>query len=646
MLIAPEFIASRLSDRCLLLQRMIVDRSKDTQELYWRATAAGSNVSAGRAELGPDGLLVQPNTALCFDTYFNAFFESLWRRHTTLGPLTLRVRVDGPCILRVHRRAGASSRLQQERVVTAGGTVEMTLADHAVSFRQHGLLWVEMVTGDRAVSFLEGSWFAEDAEPACVKLSAVFCTFNRERQLGSILDSIAADPAVAALLTRVFVVNQGRPGLARMAPVLDAVSILGNQLHIVEQANFGGSGGFGRGLLEALDDPAITHAVLLDDDITLEPDSLLRMAAFFALARTDIVVGGHMLDSVKPTTLYEAGAIISDRHWAFTPRHHSRDLVDPDVLEVLTHPIAVHYNGWWCCGIPLSIVREHGMPLPCFIRGDDLEFGLRLHQAGVTTVAVPGIAVWHDPFYLKTGGWHTYYETRNILIAIALHQPFERSEVFRRMARIVAMSLLTYRYYNAALILQGIRDFLAGPGILQASPQALHASLNVLRQRYPGLATPRSVVLEPQRLTRSPRRTASFLLTLGRLTVRNALVATKTGFSQPRLLPFDDLVWPRMRGVEHVAVERWWDEELPTFRRSRESFRALAWEAAGLLLRLYRSAPSQVARWQAALPSLTSDVFWRRYLGMGTGSETTPPVGRTQASAYDDIRVEPLKSLT
>ncbi len=598
---------------------MITDRPNDVRDLYWRASPAVPNSGGGRVEAGPNGLSMQPNTVLSFDTYFNAFFETLWRRHTRLETLTLRIRIKGPCTVRVHRRLGNATRLPYERVFEAGGAIAISLSNPGANFRQHGLLALELTTGDQPAAFLEGAWFAEDADLAAIGLSAVFCTFNRERDLGRILDAIAADPAVAQCLARVFVINQGRPGLAGASPVKDAASRLGDQLRIVEQDNFGGAGGFGRGLLEALDNPGTTHAVLLDDDIGLEPDSLLRMAAFFALARTDIVVGGHMLDSIQPTMLYEAGAIVSDRHWTFQPLHHSRDLVDREVLEMLSHPIAVHYNGWWCCGIPLSLVREHGMPMPCFIRGDDMEFGLRLHQAGVVTVSVPGIAVWHEPFYVKVGGWHDYYETRNMLIAASMHHPVDRWEVTRRMGRHLAMALLTFRYYKTALILRGIRDYLAGPAILEAAPQPLHAGLGLVRKRHPDAATARSVVLAPQLLTRPPTSTAAFLLTLARLVVRNAVVPTRV--TPPRLLQLKDLAWYRMRGVEHIAVETWWNDDLPTFQRSRERFRTLAAESARLLLRLYREAPSQARRWQAASPLLTSEAFWRRYLKMAPSSK-------------------------
>ncbi len=55
--------------------------------------------------------------------------------------------------------------------------------------------------------------------------------------------------------------------------------------------------------------PAEVISKWLEDtaSLRLEPESLLRMAAFFSLAREDLVIGGHMLDGMQTTRPYKAG---------------------------------------------------------------------------------------------------------------------------------------------------------------------------------------------------------------------------------------------------------------------------------------------------------------------------------------------------
>ncbi len=615
----------------LPLQPFLTACSADRRELYWRL-----HQPAGAApDLGAQAeatLHARPGATLSFDSYFNSFFESQWRRYTALSALVLQVVVQGEAVLRVFRRV-ANHRVLLLQQDIRSGLNEICLNDRAINFRQHGVLSVDLVARASGVTFVSACWMGEDVPQAAVGLAAIFCTFNREAALARCLDSLGADAGALARLARVIVVNQGRPGLARHPAMAEAVHRLAGKLVLIEQGNHGGAGGFTRGLLAAMDDPALTHVVLLDDDIEIEPGSLARMTAFFALAKRDVVLGGHMLDMIHPATLYEAGAIISDRHWAFLPQHHGRHIGNPDTLEALSHPAPVHYNGWWCCGFPIALLQEHGLPLPCFIRGDDLEWGLRLHNRGVPTVPMPGIAVWHEPFYLKLGGWQLYYETRNMLVAAALHLPADRAATVRRLARQVVRHLLTFRYYSTALLLDGIQDFLAGPGIMRAEPLAVHAGLAARKAEFPDAGVPRERVLAKQLLRPAPRTTPGSLALLARLVVRNALARTQP--IPPRQIAVEDLDWMAMSGVEHVAVETWWDNDKPSFHRSREHHRALLLRGARLLLRLYREGPATTAAWQAAFPELTSVPFWQSYLKLAPARALQPRAEPASACQAD-----------
>lgn len=607
-------MANRRPTQGLLLQQFVVERSVPKRSLYWQAF---SNDVTTRLQIDrtPAGeLLIGSGTTLSFDTYFNAFFEGPWRRATNLGTLKLRVEAEGPYVLRVFRRALGQRVLIAEHVVSDDVT-ETSFADESSSFRQHGVLSLEIIARGNPVLWRSAAWFADQELSQSVGLALVFCTFNREADIARVLQVITQNAAVLQHLARIYVVNQGRPSLDANPAIAAAKSQIGPKLQIIEQDNFGGAGGFSRGLLATLDDPEITHAVLLDDDIEIEPDSILRMASFYRLAKADIVIGGQMLDGAQPTRLYEAGAVISERHWAFEPQHHGDDLRNAEIFERLNQPNPVHYNGWWCCAFPLSLIRRVGLPLPCFIRGDDVELGLRLHQQGVPTVSWPGIAVWHEPFYLKLGSWQLYYETRNMLIAAALHQPFERWPVVRRMMRHLLVHLLTFRYYSSALILKGINDFLKGPQILQGPPQTLHASLNQYRERYPAYVTSRGQVVHKQPANRpAPRSRGSFIRLLVTLLLHQLIAPTRA--APIRLLPVEQFTWPMMRGVEHVAVETWWDRDLPTFRRSREDFRSIIGECVRTAWRLFRRGPESAASWRTGFPGLVSVQAWKRYLGI------------------------------
>ncbi len=599
--------------RPLVLQRVPTDRPLPVRELYWRhEPPSGTDAPAVGPVLDEHGAItVGRGATLRFDTYFGAFFETQWRLHTSLRRLGLQLRLSGRFEVRVLRHAHGRSTLLH-RSVTDRAELVVPVPEAGAHFRQHGMVHFELTALDHGATLREACWVAPGEPAIPVGLAAILCTFNRQAEVARVLETLAADPAVLSRLARVIVVSQGEPGLATQASLAPVVARLGARLTVIEQANFGGAGGFGRGLLAAIDDPLVDHAVLLDDDIVLEPDSLLRMSSFLSLAREPIGVGGHMLDAVQPTRLYEAGARIGERNWSFEPEHQDLDLSVPAHLHRLGEPRPVHYNGWWCFGFPLSLLERMGMPLPCFIRGDDTEFGLRLHEAGIPTVPVPGLAVWHEPFYLKLGGWQLYYETRNVLVAMALHRPGQRRANTRRMARQVLVHLLTYRYYSTALVLRGIEDFLHGPDVFRDDPAIRHAALGGLRREHPVRSVSRSTVLRPMPVPTLPRTRLGYAWALGRALLRNALVPARQG--PPACVCVDDFGWVSMLGVDRVALETWWDAELPDLRRSRDEFRALARRTARLLLALHREGPGMEARWRAAAPEFRSEAFWRTML--------------------------------
>ncbi len=596
----------------LPLQRVIVDRRVSTRPLYWRVISTDLSHAVTLSE---GQLCMSPGTAVSFDAYFNACFEHQWRAYTTAAHISLSVQTDRPCLVRVFRAVATNPPvlLHEARLEQAGGT-EFAIANDITNFRQAGRLYFELTAGADGVRLLAAEWRARAAAPRPVGLALVFCTFNREADIARALQAVADDALLLATLARVIVVNQGRRRLGDHPQAAAQIARLGGSVRVFDQDNHGGAGGFGRGLLEASQDPAVSHVAFVDDDVLIEPESLLRMARFFALARADVALGGHMLDRVQPTRLYEAGAVLSDK-WALKPLRHDQDLADAATLGRLTDIQPMHYNGWWLFGFPLSLVDALGMPLSCFIRGDDVEFGLRLHRHAKFTVTLPGVAVWHEPFYLKIGGWQLYYETRNLLVAAALHLPFSGRRVAEMMGKRLLMELLTFRYYNASLILAGIRDFRQGPAILRQPAQPIHAGLDRLRQAHPAATIPREAVLAPAPVAGAPRSKAGFVLAMLR-TLADQWMRPSAADAVPGRLDVRDLVWFRVAHMDGLAVDTHWDRDLQLFRRDQAQFRTLATAAWREVAALWREAPALSTAWQRALPDLSSKAHWRRYLGL------------------------------
>ena len=92
----------------------------------------------------------------------------------------------------------------------------------------------------------------------------------------------------------------------------------GLSVRVIPNPNLGGAGGFARGLMHARNDGWTTHVLFMDDDITMEVESVVRAIALFRYA-TDprLCVHGAMISEEIPWMQFEAGS-----HYAWPDRRH------------------------------------------------------------------------------------------------------------------------------------------------------------------------------------------------------------------------------------------------------------------------------------------------------------------------------------
>lgn len=94
------------------------------------------------------------------------------------------------------------------------------------------------------------------------------------------------------------------------------------------------------------------------------------------------------------------------------------------------------YAGWWFCCIPMKMIKQNGLPLPLFIRGDDVEFSLRNHAKFIT---MNGICIWHMGFTYKFNASMELYQVhRNSLILQAVSEVCQNVDFMNRYDKIVS----------------------------------------------------------------------------------------------------------------------------------------------------------------------------------------------------------------
>ena len=608
-----------------LLQRVLMPRPADqlkVRSLYLDEAGSGRARVHGRhtAELGA-------GWELSFATYFNAFPASYWRRWSVLDSVVLRVTVSGTCRVDVYRSKADGESMHVTGAMHAGPDRTLEFVLDLGPFVDGGWYWFD-VTTDEPSTVRDAGWYAAQEPAELPRVAVGITTYNRPVDAVAALEALVEDESVLDQLHLAVVADQGNQHVTDAGRYPAVKAALGDRLRIVQQPNLGGSGGFARAFHEAFTRSDATHLVLLDDDIQLEPDSILRARAFAAYAKDPVIVGGQMLALQDRSVLHAMGEIV-DRgpfFWRNAPgTEYFHDFGEESLRETpeLHRRIDVDYNGWWMCLIPRAVFDRVGMPLPLFIKWDDAEYGLRALAAGFPTVSLPGAAIWHLSWGDKddASDWQAYFHIRNRLIAAALHSPHEHGgTMFRSMLKVDLRFLITLQYSTVELHQMAYRDVLAGPDQLFATmPQS------VLRARQKRAEHPDGRVLESSGELPLPSMSAAEAISFRRIPVgplsigrvlaqailHNVRPADEAHRAVPQLnLSFQDARWFVLARLDSATVGTA-DGRGVTFRhRDPRTFRTLLRSSVTLLRRMSRDFPELQRRWRAAAPELTSVDRW------------------------------------
>jgi galactofuranosylgalactofuranosylrhamnosyl-N-acetylglucosaminyl-diphospho-decaprenol beta-1,5/1,6-galactofuranosyltransferase len=608
-----------------LLQRVLLPRSGeplDVRTLYLEE----ATTNAKRAHsLSRTSLTIGGESEVSFCTYFNAFPASYWRRYSILKSVVLRVEVSGHCRIDVYRSKADASRIHVEgREAVDGDAAQEFLIDLG-PFEDGGWIWFD-ITSDSEVVLESAGWYAPIDAPGEATVAVGIPTFNRPTDAVKALVALGSDPLVLDVIQAVIMPDQGTRK-AKDEPGFDeAAAALGGRLAIHDQANLGGSGGYSRIMYEALNNTACQHILFMDDDIEIEPDSILRALAMSRFAKVPTLVGGQMLNLQARSHLHVMGEVIDRGNFMWTGAQnveYDHDFSeDPLRTSKLLHRrIDVDYNGWWMCMIPRVVAEELGQPLPLFIKWDDAEYGLRAREAGYPTVTLPGAAIWHMAWSDKDDAidWQAYFHLRNRLVVASLHMPGDGKGLVLDTIKATVKHLLCLEYSTVAIQNLAIRDFLAGPEhILEILPTAL-PTVHALRKEFPDavvvgsstelpLASGEEVgaVVLPTNPISKVRRLAKGLL-------HNVKPAHEQHHERPQLnVPTLDARWFLLSQVDGVTVTTADGRGVVYRKRDRAQAAALLKEALSLRKQLAAEFPALKARYRDAVPHLTSKETWER----------------------------------
>lgn len=567
---------------------------------------------------------------ISYATYFNAFPAGYWSHWTVVEEVTLSIMLRGRGRVEVFR-TDQSSRSETVHAAQIDGEQTTSVTLSLAGLDAGGWFWFDLLP-DGDLELLEATW-ATDAEPPTTGLASIgITTFNKPDYCVRTLSALASAPAARSALDTVYLIDQGTQRVSDEAGFDDAAQVLGDQLRVVEQANLGGSGGFSRAMLETLDAGASDFTLLLDDDVEIEPEAIYRLVQFGRFCRKPTIIGGHMLDMLKPTVLHAWAEKMDTRSFLWTPgpaAHYRHDFSDRNLRATTWahRRDEADYTGWWMCLIPTAAMRRVGLSLPAFIKWDDAEYSIRAASAGIATVSLPGSALWHVAWVDKDDSreWQAYFHARNRIVAALLHSDHKGGgHLLTNLGRIDVKHLLCMEYYAAHLRERAYRDILRGPEHMHEEIGTILGELRAARSDfventvYP---TPQDIpVAAGGRLTYDieldfPPSRRELPVWTARQVARQWLASSPNPDAAPDIeLARRDATWWRLPRYDSVVVTDSPRTSAVIYRRDREFFRRQLRRNRSALRDVERNWDQLVRTYRTSMREVTSPEAWRRTL--------------------------------
>lgn len=563
------------------LQSVIIPGEQHNTELYYR----------GEMSLAAGG-------TLSFDTYFNSFCYTRYREYTTADSVTFSCRFSGSakvelCCFDGEKHVVVSGEFTDGADITAGFS----------ALPENGFLYPK-ITALTDVAFASGEYTSActHAEISCC---IAICTYKREEYVLKNTELLRGYRF--SFIDRVFVIDNGN--------TLDASALSDGFVRVLANRNFGGSGGFTRGLIEALDG-GYSHVILMDDDVEFHPEMLERMTVFASILRPEYSnahFGTGMLSRNIPYMQYELGGAIWDGRRVCGGRHNVDVRVPQALLENLTGN-EINYGAWWCFLMPVADIREYRLPYPFFIKIDDVEYGLRT-CSHAPIITMNGIAVRHDDFDNKYSMHLEYYNVRNQLV---MNTAQGRDPLKNALYRLFAVSfkhLVLYRYDSIPMILRAFRDYLKGVDFfLGCDEEKFNAELI---RTAPKLQPLSDIPGWCEEMRNSPRGDDNTVLTArALLTLAGHIYPWFMLKKEPGAAPLSRAGASDMLGRREVIQYQLAGDTGIVTRRNVGKFIVCSAKVVGMAFRLLFTYGRAKRSYETRSAEISSLEFWRGHLGL------------------------------
>lgn len=451
--------------------------------------------------VSPRGFVLPAGGSYDFSTYYGGLSLRKWCLYTYAKDYEFHVRVKGrgtltlmkldPYSFRPEELAGRESLIIDSPNRFMDYVVRLGEVRHNIHGVVPAIVGVRFdVTTENDMVVSSASWHAtvDDARLRDVKIAVCTTTFKKEHYITANIERVrrdilyktcesdydeVADEPWFDEVSRHFLMNVIDNG-----QTLDATALTGAGITVFPNQNAGGAGGFARGMLEARKQPDVTHVLLMDDDVVFNTESFVRTYNILRIVRDEYAnafLGGAMMSIIEPEVMSEDVGFMNYGGYCATLKptlkmNTAHDIVTnetfvPPLYRPECQDLRQNYQAWWYCCIPMTEVEKRGMPMPIFVRFDDVEYSLRDGRDGMRKfITMNGINVWHEPFFSRyDSAVERYQTTRNVLVIRSTSNAAKESDFNGMIANAFNLEMKRFNYDDAELIIEGVEDYLKGP---------------------------------------------------------------------------------------------------------------------------------------------------------------------------------------
>lgn len=370
------------------LYDIVFSTKEDRKLLYFK----------GEADVNEQGLHISYGNIVDFLTYFNSFSITKWKEYTTIKKIQINGKIIGSAEIEIYTVG------KEEKVLRKNQVNGAFALDFDVEKITGEILGIK-VKAESKVIIQKLTYLGEFEEWKNQKIGVVICTFKREQYVKATIDKLVQFSKNNPWLTTLVVDN---------GSTLKKVET--DNLRIIHNPNYGGSGGFTRGLIENLKSKTNDYVLLMDDDIDLDITVLEKTHSLISSLKDEYkesFLSGAMLNMDEPYLQYENTAYWNRIKLVGLGKNFDLSQKANLINNINIKNYTNQYAAWWYCCIPVNRIEKIGLPLPFFIKGDDIEYSIRNNRK---IVFMNGIAVWHEPFTKKIAPFINYFSDRNMLI--------------------------------------------------------------------------------------------------------------------------------------------------------------------------------------------------------------------------------------